>query len=113
MNLLTALFIAAVLISTALELWLSRRQIGAVAAHRNRVPEPFADAVSAEEHAKAADYTIAKARFGRVAEIMTAAITLALTVGGGIAAIDTLWRRTGWSQPWPGRGSSARPSGDF
>ena len=102
MNLLTALFIAAVLISTALELWLSQRQIGAVSAHRNRVPEPFADAVSAEEHAKAADYTIAKARFGRVAEIMNAVITLALTVGGGIAAIDTLWRRTGWSQPWLG-----------
>ena len=102
MNWLTALFIAAVLISTALELWLSQRQISAVATHRNRVPEPFADAVSAEEHAKAADYTIAKARFGRVAEIMNAVITLALTVGGGIAAIDALWRRSGWSQPWLG-----------
>ena len=102
MNWLTALFIAAVLISTALELWLSQRQIDTVAAHRSRVPEPFADAVSADEHAKAADYTIAKARFGRVAEIVNAVITLALTVGGGIAAIDALWRRTGWSQPWLG-----------
>ena len=102
MNWLTALFIAAVLISTALELWLSQRQISTVAAHRSRVPEPFADSVSAEEHAKAADYTIAKARFGRVAEIVNAVITLALTVGGGIAAIDALWRRTGWSQPWLG-----------
>jgi len=102
MNWLTALFIAAVLISTALELWLSQRQIDTVAAHRSRVPEPFADSVSADEHAKAADYTIAKARFGRVAEIVNAVITLALTVGGGIAAIDALWRRTGWSQPWLG-----------
>ena len=102
MNWLTSLFIAAVALSTALELWLSQRQIAAVTAHRDRVPEPFAASVSAVEHAKAADYTIAKARFGRVAEIMNAVITLALTVGGGIAAIDALWRRTGWSQPWLG-----------
>jgi STE24 endopeptidase len=102
MNWLTALFIAAVLISTAFELWLSQRQISAVAAHRNRVPEPFTDTVSADEHAKAADYTIAKARFGRVSEIVNAAVTLALTLGGGIAAIDALWRRTGWSEPWLG-----------
>jgi STE24 endopeptidase len=102
MNWLTALFVAAVVVSTALELWLSQRQIGAVSAHRNRVPEPFADSISAEEHAKAADYTIARARFGRIAEIMNAVITLALTVGGGIAAIDALWRHTGWKQPWLG-----------
>ena len=99
---MTALFIAAVLISTALELWLSTRQIKAVAAHRNRVPDPFANSVSADEHAKAADYTIAKARFGRVSEIVNGVITLALTVGGGIAAIDSLWRRTGWGEPWLG-----------
>jgi STE24 endopeptidase len=102
MNWLTSLFIAAVAISTVLELWLSQRQIAAVTAHRDHVPEPFAASVSAIEHAKAADYTIAKARFGRVAEIMNAVITLALTVGGGIAAIDALWRHTGWSQPWLG-----------
>ena len=102
MNWLTALFITAVLFSTALELWLSQRQISAVATHRNQVPQPFADTVSADEHAKAADYTIAKARFGRVSEIVNAAITLALTLGGGIAVIDALWRRTGLSEPWLG-----------
>ena len=102
MNWLTALFVTAVVISTALELWLSQRQITAVSGHRDHVPEPFADAISADEHAKAADYTIARARFGRIAEIMNAVVTLALTVGGGIAAIDALWRHTGWKQPWLG-----------
>src|SRR6185312_1449820 len=100
MHWLTLLFIAAVVFSTGIELWLSQRQISTVAAHRGRVPEPFATSVSAEEHAKAADYTIAKARFGRVAEITNAVIILALTVGGGIAALDGLWRHTGWTQPW-------------
>ena len=102
MHWLTPIFIAAVIISTALELWLSQRQISAVAAHRGQVPTPFANSISAEEHAKAADYTIAKARFGRIGEITNAVITLALTVGGGIAALDTLWRHTGWTQPWLG-----------
>jgi STE24 endopeptidase len=102
MHWLTSLFITAVVVSTAVELWLSQRQIAAVAAHRGRVPQPFANSISAEEHAKAADYTIAKARFGRVSEIVNAAIALALTVGGGIAALDGLWRHTGWRQPWLG-----------
>jgi STE24 endopeptidase len=102
MHWLTLLFIAAIVISTGLELWLSQRQIATVAAHRGHVPEPFATSISAAEHAKAADYTIAKARFGRVSEILNALITLALTVGGGIAALDGLWRHTGWQQPWLG-----------
>jgi len=66
------------------------------------VPEPFAGSVSAQEHAKAADYTIAKARLARITTLVDAALTLALTVGGGIAAIDALWRHTQWSQPWLG-----------
>jgi STE24 endopeptidase len=102
MHPITLLFVAAVVISTALELWLSRRQIATVAAHRDRVPEPFAQTVSAAEHAKAADYTIAKARFGNFSETTNALITLALTVGGGIAALDALWRQTGWKEPWLG-----------
>jgi len=102
MHWLTLVFVVAVLGSTAVELWLSQRQVATVSAHRERVPEPFADTVSAEDHRKAADYTIAKARFGRLSEIVNALLTLGLTVGGGIAIIDGLWRRTGWTQPWLG-----------
>ena len=99
---LTLLFIAAVFATTALELWLSRRQIAAVARHRESVPEPFVERVSAEDHRKAADYTTARVRFGRLGMIVNAVVTLALTVGGGIAAVDGLWRRTGWEEPWLG-----------
>jgi STE24 endopeptidase len=102
MHPITLLFIAAVVIGTALELWLLQRQIATVAAHRGHVPEPFAQTVTAAEHAKAADYTIAKARFGSISEISNAVITLALTVGGGIAALDAVWRHTGWKEPWLG-----------
>jgi len=99
---LTPLFIAAVLAGTLLELWLSGRQVAAVARHRDAVPAPFADSVSAQEHARAADYTVAKARLARLTVAVDAALALALTVGGGIAAIDALWRHTHWAQPWLG-----------
>ena len=99
---LTLLFIAAVFATTALELWLSRRQIAAVARHRESVPELFVESVSAADHRKAADYTTARVRFGRIGMIVHTVVTLALTVGGGIAAVDGLWRRTGWGEPWLG-----------
>ena len=98
----TTLFIAAVAIATEVELWLAARQIAAVAAHRDRIPEPFAGQLSPEDHRKAADYTVAKARLGMVGTVIDAGVTLALTVGGGIAAIDALWRHTGWREPWLG-----------
>ena len=102
MHWLTVLFVVLVLLGAVLELWLSHRQVAAVAQHRGAVPAPFADSISAAEHGKAADYTIAKMRFGRIGTVLDAALTLALTVGGGIAAVDALWRHTALTQPWLG-----------
>jgi STE24 endopeptidase len=99
---LTVLFVLAVIVGTALQLWLAGRQVAAVAAHRARVPEPFGEQISPTDHAKAADYTIATVRLRRIETVFDALVLLALTLGGGLAAIDALWRRTGWSQPWLG-----------
>jgi len=98
----TTLFIVAVAAATAVELWLAARQIAAVAGHRDRIPAPFAGRLSPEDHRKAADYTIAKAKLGMAGTVINAGVTLALTVGGGIAAIDKLWRHSGWAEPWLG-----------
>jgi STE24 endopeptidase len=102
MHWLSAVFVFAVLAGVGVELWLSGRQAAAVRLHRERVPGPFAASISASEHAKAADYTLAKLRFGRLGTLVDAALTLALTVGGGIALIDGLWRRTPLAPPWLG-----------
>jgi STE24 endopeptidase len=102
MQWLSALFVFAVVAGVGLELWLSARQAAAVALHRERVPGPFVASISASEHAKAADYTLARLRFGRLGTLIDAALTLALTVGGGIAAIDELWGRTALAEPWLG-----------
>src|SRR6516162_2065345 len=102
MHWLTTVFILALLAGVALELWLAQRQATAVAEHRGAVPAPFAASISPDEHGKAADYTIAKVRFGRIGTVLDAVVLLALTVGGGIALVDGLWRRTGLTEPWLG-----------
>jgi STE24 endopeptidase len=95
-------FTAAVAASVGIELWLSQRQVQTVQAHRTGVPAAFASSFSLEQHHKAADYTIARVRLQRIHTLLGALLTLALTVGGGIALIDALWRHTAWPQPWLG-----------
>ncbi len=102
MHWLTPLFVLAVLTGLAVDLWLSQRQAANVARHRDAVPGPFAGSVSPEEHRKAADYTVAKVRFGRISGALDTLLTLALTVGGGIALVDGWWRHTSLHQPWLG-----------
>ena len=102
MEWLTPLFVLAVLAGAAIELWLAERQRSAVAHHRGSVPEPFATSVSATAHARAADYTIAKLRLGRIGMAVDTALVLGLTVGGGLAALDALWTRAHLAEPWLG-----------
>jgi len=99
---LTPLFLLAVLAGAAIEWWLAERQAAAAASHRGEVPAPFADSISKEQHAKAADYTVAKVRLARIGLLIDTALTLALTLGGGIALIDALWRNVHLAQPWLG-----------
>jgi STE24 endopeptidase len=102
MQWLTPLYVLALLASSAVRLWLAERQAAAVARHRDAVPVPFKDSVSAADHAKAADYTLAKVRLARISTIVDAALVLWLTLGGGIATVDSAWRHAGLPQPWLG-----------
>lgn len=87
----TAAFLAALAISLCVRLWLAMRHIRHVAAHRQSVPAEFADRIPLTAHQKAADYTVARARFGMVSTLQEAALLLALTLGGGIQALHNLW----------------------
>ncbi|HEV7715276.1 MAG TPA: M48 family metallopeptidase [Steroidobacteraceae bacterium] len=102
MEWLTSLFVIASVAEALTRLWLSSRQIAAVAAHRDLVPELFRNQVELADQQKAADYTVARARMGRVATVMELVVRLAFTLGGGIAAVDALWSRVGLSEPWGG-----------
>jgi len=87
---------------TLTRLWLGSRQIAAVQAHRDQVPEAFRGQVTLADQQKAADYTAARVRLGRWVSVVEALLKLALTLGGGLAAVDAVWRRTGIDEPWRG-----------
>ena len=53
MNTFTIIFLAALVLSYAVELWLARRQFAHVEAHRDAVPEAFAASITLEAHQKA------------------------------------------------------------
>lgn len=97
MNTFTPIFLLALFIATAIQLWLSLRQVRHVRGHRSTVPPAFADKVTLTEHQKAADYTVAKQYFGWIEIAAGVVILLAWTLGGGLNWIDQLWRSTGYS----------------
>jgi len=81
------IFIAALALTTLAKLWLARRHLGHIAAHRAAVPEAFHEKVQLGDHQKAADYTSAKTRFDMLGTLFDAALLLAFTLGGGIQFI--------------------------
>ena len=86
----TVAFALALTISLVLKYWLSSRQIRHVAQNRSAVPAAFAAKITLAAHQKAADYTITKTRFGLLELAWGAAITLAWTLLGGLAALNQL-----------------------
>ena len=90
MNAITAVFVAACAISFALAVWLARRHVAHVLANRARVPAEFADVIALSAHQRAADYTVARTRFGVLEAVADTALLLGLTIGGGLEAIARL-----------------------
>jgi STE24 endopeptidase len=82
-------FLAALVLSTVLKLWLTSRQIRHVATHRGQVPAAFAGRVSLQAHQRAADYTVAKARLSLLTAVLGAAVLLGWTLFGGLDALNT------------------------
>jgi STE24 endopeptidase len=90
-NALTWLFLAALAAAMLTRLWLARRQIAHVRAHRSAVPPGFAEVMPLNAHQKAADYTVAKARLGIVELLAGTLVLLALTLGGLLHWISERW----------------------
>jgi len=91
MNTFTIVFLIATLISFTIEYWLAKRQANYVALHRVAVPDAFKNTVALQAHQKAADYTLAKGRLADIERIMSVAILLTLTLGGGINLAFQCW----------------------
>jgi len=90
----TIFFISALTLTTLAKLWLARRHLAYISAHRAAVPEAFHQQVDLGEHQKAADYTIAKTRFDMLGALFDAVLLLVFTLGGGIQYIANICN--GW-----------------
>lgn len=97
----TLVFVFALAVSLATQLWLARRQIQHVAANRAQPPAHFASRITLAAHQKAADYTIARTRLSMLDTVLDGIVLLVLTLGGGLAAlaaradllpVATLWQ---------------------
>jgi len=91
MHTFTIVFLIAVVISYAIQQWLSNRQKSFILEHRSAVPDAFKDSVALDAHQKAADYTIEKEKLGGIDSIVGVIFLIVLTLGGGISFIFDLW----------------------
>jgi STE24 endopeptidase len=94
----TWIFVALLLAGLLLRAWLYARQIRHVARHRHQVPAAFAAHVSAEQHARAAAYTIDKTRLALLEAAWNAALVVGWTLLGGLDALNQ------WLLGWLGEG---------
>jgi STE24 endopeptidase len=89
----TVAFLGALTLATSTRLWLARRQIRHVVGNRDAVPESFSATITLAAHQKAADYTTVKTRLSIADTFLGAIILIALTLGGGLQQIATVWAR--------------------
>jgi STE24 endopeptidase len=97
----TTVFLLALMAHLVLRLWLAWRQVRFVSAYRAVVPAGFASVISPAEHARAADYAAAGERLDMVEAVYDTLVSLALTLGGGIAIAGA------WSSTLAGDGVAA------
>ena len=84
----TAVFCTLLVLGLLTRFALASRQIRHVARHRDQVPTPFDATIALDAHRKAADYTIAKARFGLLATAFETAVLIGWTLLGGLNALN-------------------------
>lgn len=92
MEMLSILFVLALLLSLVIQLWLSNRQTNAILQNKSTVPGDFSEQITLEQHQKAADYSTAKLNVNKIELIYGAALLLIWTLGGGLNWVDTALR---------------------
>ena len=96
--LMTLAFAAFLLAGVAVKFWLASRQVRHVARNRDEVPAPFRERIALDAHRKAADYTIARSRFGMLEMAFASVVLLGWTLLGGLDAVNQ------WLLGWLGAG---------
>lgn len=97
MHLFTQLFLLALGLGLLIQAWLLWRHRQHVSAHQDQVPAAFADAISLDEHQKAARYTVARVKAAGFELLSGALLLLFWTLGGGLNWLHQTWGSSGLS----------------
>jgi STE24 endopeptidase len=80
----SVLFIGFFVSTLILRFWLANRHVRHVLANRAQVPAEFATSIPLAAHQKAADYTVAKTKFGLAALLFSSVVLIGFTLMGGL-----------------------------
>ena len=97
LNAFSWIFLAALVASVLLKLWLASRHMRHVSDNRKQVPDAFAGRIDLDEHQKAADYTLTNTRLGKMEMLYGSLLLVGWTLGGALGWLDGLWQTLGWS----------------
>ncbi|MTV39275.1 M48 family metallopeptidase [Duganella radicis] len=78
------LFVSFIILTLLVRFWLASRHIRHVLAHRSAVPAEFAEKIPLAAHQKAADYTIARTRYGLLTLMVDTLVLVGFTLLGGL-----------------------------
>ncbi|MYM68335.1 M48 family metalloprotease [Pseudoduganella sp. FT55W] len=78
------LFVSFIILTLLVRFWLASRHIRHVLAHRSAVPAEFAEKIPLAAHQKAADYTIARTKFGLLTLVVNTLVLIGFTLLGGL-----------------------------
>lgn len=84
------LFMSFLFLSLLVKFWLSYRHINYIFNHRDTVPSAFLEKISLASHQKAADYTIAKTKFGLFTLLIDTLILISFTFLGGLQWLSNI-----------------------
>ncbi len=78
------LFVSFIILTLLVRFWLASRQLRHVLAHRSAVPAEFAEKIPLAAHQKAADYTIARTKYGMLTLMINTLVLIGFTLLGGL-----------------------------
>ena len=84
----SVLFVTFFVATLVLRFYLANRQVRHVLRHRASVPAEFASSIALDAHQKAADYTVAKTKFGLAALLFNSLVLIGFTLLGGLQWIS-------------------------
>src|SRR3569623_1351664 len=80
----SVVFVTFLIVTLLMRFWLGSRHIRQVLRNRAAVPAQFAERIPLDAHQKAADYTVAKTKYGLVMLTVNAAVLIGYTLLGGL-----------------------------